>query len=320
MRQIRTAVGILGASIMRSSASGDVLYPFDELLALVSNYKVGLAGTSEPLTEEDVEAEFCGPLRTMVGTVRARMMVCGGGSMVVFPTQHGPTCDAKEIALKACTNGSVLADSCICDINTDECADFSSAESRQASALLQGAAAAGCPYVGRTTHPSSAPALSGSPTTDTPVDAAGNFGMFFTDGYMATPPASPPSCRRAALHSAISGRQPNLFVFRVSNVFADGADAMMSASVRRRPPFDATDPGVSKAPCARIWNRPPRRLRRYEPGMICSHRAQRFTPSRFRAIRLARQSDEYLGWPARSWYAIEHDGKIGRLIFDTDQR
>lgn len=303
-------------------ASGDVLYPFDELLALVSNYKSWPRWYQRTLTEEDVEAEFCGPLRTMVGTVRARMMACGGGSMVVFPDPTRPDfCDAKEIALKACTNGSVLADSCICDINTDECADFSSAESKCKHPLSFKARqqVAVCEAY----NPSELGAyFSGQADNRYAGGCRENFGMFFTDGYMGdTAGVATEAAAALPFYSAISGAS-NLFVFRVSNVFADGADAMMSAFGQATTAFDATDPGRIEGSMARILNRA------YQGVYAGTSPGHDLFTSRL-AIHaftvpgdpLGTPSDEYLGWPARvSWYAIEHDGKIGRLIFDTDQR
>ncbi|MBK8010389.1 MAG: hypothetical protein IPK13_03515 [Deltaproteobacteria bacterium] len=303
-------------------AAGNVVYPFDELVAMVAAYKAWPRWYQRTLTAQDVEDEFCQPLRTMVGAVRASMMACGGGSMVVYPDPTRPDfCDAAKIASVACLPGLPFYGTCVCDDSAGECSNLFAQDSACGQPLSFKARqqVAVCEAY----NPSELGAyFSNQADNRSSGGCRENFGMFFTDGYMGdTAGVATEAAAAIPFYSSVSGAS-NLFVFRVSDVFTNGADAMMSAFGQATSAFDATDSGKIEGSMARILNRA------YQGVYTGAGPGHDLFTSRLAVHAftvpgdpLGTPNDEYLGWPARvSWYAIEHNGTVGRLIFDTDQR
>ncbi|MBK8014469.1 MAG: hypothetical protein IPK13_24355 [Deltaproteobacteria bacterium] len=271
------------------------------------------------ITPELVEDEFCRPLRDAVRTVKAGMLACGGGPLVIYPNPDAPDfCDATRIAASVCTSGP-LEDSCVCDDSDAGCSTLQPANSdcgtpldfkaRQQVAVCE------------TYHPSYLRTYYLNQADNRVVGGCReNMAMLFTDGYMGQTAAVAVEAAQARTYYQSVDDDSNMFVFRVSNVFASDADALSSA-LGQGSAFDATDTAGIQGSMSRVLNRAYR-------GVYAATSPSLSTFGSYAAIHSFTvpggggmpPGDDYLGFPARiSWHRIDHGGVVvPEPLFETD--
>ena len=276
------------------------------------------------LTPDQVEEEFCRPLRDAIRVVKAGMIGCAGGPLVVYPDPDAPGfCDPTTIAQKACQSGSpfldMQQDDCVCDDSDPGCSQLRPATSACGTELDFKARqqVAVCetynPGVLRSYYLSQA---------DNRV-AGGcreNMAMLFTDGYMGQTAAVAVEAAQARDYYKSVDDDSNMFVFRVSNVFESDADAL-SGALGQGGAFDATDTNGLQGSMSRVLNRAYR-------GVYAATSPSTSTFGSHVAIHSFTvpggggmpPGDDYLGFPARiSWHRVDHAGVIlPEPLFETD--
>lgn len=274
-----------------------------------------------------VRQELCDPIQQIYTEVSNEMRACSLSDDILPPNLSGAWCTPGLIKNNACTPGSPFFGTCVCDNSnancqsggrpTSDCGTPLTWKARQQIAVCE-------------TYDTSAPDRFGSffrNQSDNTVNPGGcreNVSMFFTDGYMGGTPGTAGEALQALPTYTSFGGLSNMFVFRVSNVFAGDADAMMGAVTRGavNNAYLATDLTTMQVSFARVLNRVYKGV--YNGSSLGADTfgsrvaIHAFTVPGYNLGGPI--GDDYLGWPARiAWHSVNAAGNVDpNPIFETD--
>ncbi len=283
--------------------------------------------TESGLTPEQVQAEFCAPVKDVLTNVYNQILACRPDNAFysTFPTEieSSDWCDANVIAQNACTN-SPLANSCVCDNTNQACI-----------AGGQPTSACGTPFTWKARQqvavceayqPGGAFDSFYQGQADNVVngECRENAVLFFTDGYMGdTPGTTVEGSRAIPTYRSVSGLS-NMAVFRVADSFTGMADGMMRSVTNNVVPtaYSAVDQATMQESFSRLLNRI---FKGVYTGAAMTLDSQG-TRAVFHSFTVPGYnqtgpiSDNYLGWPARlSMHEVGDDGTISATpVWETD--
>jgi hypothetical protein len=273
--------------------------------------------TQSGVTPQQVRDELCAPVQEVLENVYQQILACRPENEFysTFPQQINSQswCVPGLIAQNACVPGSVLYNTCVCDNSnpacisggnpTSDCGTPFTWKARQQVAVCESYQPGGAFDSFYESQPDNV--VNG--------ECRENAVLFFTDGYMGHTPGTVAEGGLAIpTYRSVSGLS-NMAVFRISDVFADQANQMMSAVTGNAVPaaYSALDEATMQESFSRLLNRIYKGVYAGNSMTMDSQGTSAvfhsFTVPGYNAAGPV--SDNYLGWPARlSMYRIDYDG------------
>ena len=282
------------------------------------------------ITPRHAEDDLCAPLRNALNQVRVELSRCLLNPDAFWDLSALPTsswCNPSTIAGSACTSGSILRGTCICDSEPiachavtgtplSDCGTPLTWKARQQVAICEA-------YNTDPGHIGEA-LINQADNRVNPGGCRENVAMFFTDGFAGgTAGVAAEAIQAQATYASASG-QPNMYVFRISNEFNRASDAMMQRLTSNliADAFDARDRVELQSAFSRVIAR----VFKGDYGgssLALSPAEDRIAVSSFIVPGYtsgAPVDDAYIGWPMRvAFYSIDAAGSVDPTPrFQTD--
>lgn len=255
-----------------------------------------------------VNADLCTPLGSVLTQVRVELNACLLDPTPIWDMSFlgtGAWCSPGTIAGNACTPGSLLETTCVCDdtqagcisavIPASECNKLLTWKARQQIGVCE-------------MYSTAQPNRLGSFYTTQPDNIVNgqcreNVGIFITDGYQGHKAGVAAEATDALNFYRSADALSNLFVFRISNTSTPEANTMMNyvTGGQTNTAYDATDRATMQASFAKVLSRIYRGV--YTGANVAMDRYQ--TRAVFHSFTVPGYSstlpvtDDYLGFPSR---------------------